>query len=261
MIKQIILLVSIVISILQCSSEKNSVSVIDREWRETHFISLKEWEEVEVQKSLTFELKDKNIEANLKVTNDSNNLYMLFEIFNDDYFLGANDSGEWADDRLFIEFDDFADKKMNENSEDRLSIFVSDFHESNTNLLPQRASWGDWYFENDSLNWEWSKEADWEQDSLSGKPYELQYRKEVFFAHSGSFVNGEIDNYLIEIKIPFNSIDPFDLQSNIGDSIGFVIEYGNITDGYDWIPERKFVNPENGYGYADPKYFYTYNLK
>ncbi len=224
----------------------------------THFIDIMDWQAISMIEPIVFShpITDKKIQANLQVTNDSNYLYMLLKVKNETYYLGKNDSGEWADIRIRLIFDEDNDKEFKHLSEDCISILLRDFQIQNTDVMSVPAAQGDGYFDSTSMSWSYEKEVEWEIENISDQRFNGgRYAKEVFFWASDDLINGNNLDFIVEFKIPINSIDPYDLQSQIGDSIGFAILYGNGYDGYATYPEME-ISP-----YYSPDEFYEYHLK
>lgn len=157
--------------------------------------------------SFQFVFTSKTLDANVYMMNNEQNLYIALEVFADDYY-----SYSTPDDRLFISFDENNDSQFTDFSEDRLSFFT------------RNGSMTDWYWENASLQWEYSQEQNNPDDD-----------KEVAFTHS-NMVDGGVGDYFIEVKVPFDCTDPQDLQTQLGESAGFCIKFGNVDDGYRHYP-------------------------
>ncbi|MFB6319393.1 sugar-binding protein [Saccharicrinis sp. FJH54] len=251
--KKIYLLLPLFLALLSCNEDscncENDVNETNNTvgWNKTYFLTSDEWESVHVNKNFEFIYNTKQVSANLKIANDNQNIYILLYIFNDDYYLGKNEEGEWADDRFAIVFDEKGDHIFTELEEDMLTFRTSDFHVQNTNFISPFAANGDWYYENSEKDWEYSKELDWEMNNIldqrsKGGPD----AKEIYMSHSMNFINGEEQDFQFEIKIPIASSDPYDLQCSINDSIGISVTMSNGADGIASFPQNSnSYSPDN----------------
>jgi hypothetical protein len=152
-------------------------------------------------------------DASLYAKNDSQTLYLALVVFADDYFEGRNGLGNWADDRLFVAFDEHNDGLFAPGEEDRLSLSASE-----RGSLPGYV--GDWYWYDSTFRWE----ADHPDAAKRG-----------VVSHSGEG-NGSLGDYLFELSIPLNCTDPYDLQTRAGEQVGFCITFGNPHNGYAHFP-------------------------
>lgn len=227
---------------------KSSGVTINTLLQQTTFMTQKEWEKAPVQEDIAFPKRGKTLHGHLSIDNDEDNLYLLLIVYDDDFYLGKDEGGVWADDRLFIVLDEKGDSRFTNGDEDRLSLFVRDFKGKPAHQT-LRASHGDWYYENSEKKWEYSKEVRWEESHRSKVT-----AKEVNFFHTGPLEDGAVQDFAFEIKIPINSSDPYDLQSAPGDKINIGITYGNLSDGYSTFPPNS--SPD-----SDPQNLLSYTLR
>lgn len=203
----------------------------------SEFLSPSQWEKAYLKEPVQFRLEGKTLEAHLSITHDPSNLYLLLVVYGDDFYLCKDADGKWAEDRLFIVLDENDDGLFTNGDEDRISVFPSEFDNPDKRHRVLYADQGDWYYESPERGWQRSQEKEWELEHIPDQFYTGGPDvKEVCFFQTGERVDGEVQDYVFEVKIPLNSRDPYDLQALPGSRIGIGIKYGNVRDGYAAFP-------------------------
>lgn len=218
------------------SSAKSPTPVSAGLLQNTVFLTPQEWEEAPVKEDIEFKQKDKTLQGELRISNDRDFLYLLLIVRDDDFFLGK-DGDVWADDRLKV----VLDKKggaLSLKTSDMLSLFVRDFAVKGTNYTSVCAAQGDWYYEDATAGWEYSKELEWEVRTVPDQRFSGgKDMKEVYFFHSGELKNGEVQDFAFEMKLPIRARDPYDLHLTKEDVLYLGIQYGNLRDRYAFFPK------------------------